>query len=131
MREITDKCNVCRRTRTSSNHYFLMVEPANASPYFIEWDDHRAGEDGIGHICGVRCAHQAIDAWFNARQQELMESRRADLQSAPMYPVASPSQFHETSSQDPGPAADTVALSEKWGDPASADLVPGFPDQPG
>lgn len=68
MREIVDRCNICNSARGAGNHWLLMVEPANASPYFVSWDDARASEDGIGHICGATCAHSALDTWLTKQQ---------------------------------------------------------------
>lgn len=78
MRQITDRCNVCAIERSRANHWLLMVMPANASPYFVRWDDGRAGEDGIGHICGDKCAHQALDEWLNSQHDERITAARLE-----------------------------------------------------
>jgi hypothetical protein len=123
MREIIDRCNVCEIAKAEANHWYLMIQPANASPYFVEWDEYRAGEEGIGHICGARCGHKAIDAWFNARQQALMESRRI----VPELRAAFAPQYPEANLPDPAPVADTVEQFETLESPQEADQFQDIP----
>ena len=76
---IVHECAMCGIEKREVNHWLLMARPAEGSPSFTEWDEKRAAKSEC--VCGSRCAHAALDAWFNSIHDKRLKAAR-DLAAA-------------------------------------------------
>lgn len=120
MREIIDRCNVCKRVRGEGNHWVLMRERHGDSPTFLSWDDEEAGH--LGCVCSASCAHTALDAWLTAQQ-----ALRRVSPVVPEPPAVSAFQYPEANLPDPAPVVDTVEQFETLESPQEADQFQDIP----
>ncbi len=116
MREISDRCNICKRVKADSNHWLLMRERQGESPTFLPWDEQEANH--LGMVCSEGCAHSALGAWLADQQA---------LRRAPASPSVVEPQYPEASSPYPDRAVDTPAESETSAFPETADPFPDIP----
>jgi hypothetical protein len=59
-------CDVCRATRGSGNHWFLM-QLEGMWITFRPWDEQLSRSNMVEHICGESCLQKRISQWAETR----------------------------------------------------------------
>jgi hypothetical protein len=56
-------CDVCGTTRAKSNHWRLVVIDAKGF-HVCDWNDSKAKNKKVKHICGQLCLHKSLDKYM-------------------------------------------------------------------
>lgn len=56
-------CDICSHPKQESNHWWLHPQEYHKFT-LLHWDDERANEDGIKHICSESCSSKALSKWM-------------------------------------------------------------------
>lgn len=63
-------CDVCKKKRGPSNHWFELRRTITGAPYFLEWTGE-SEDPGTGHICGEACAHVVLSRHLAALREKV------------------------------------------------------------
>lgn len=67
MKIYTYKCDICGRQKGEGNGWFTTWVQEGDHFGIGKWEHHVP--DDLGHLCGIECAHKALDRWFQGREE--------------------------------------------------------------